>query len=136
MEIRKQIKDKAWWRNHNARWYIFEKNYLGSNSHQGGDEEYRGQWAGDKMNGYGVYKYTSGAIYSGEWKDGKHHGRVHFLNNLKRVYTNFQMALYMKVNFSIIKCMVRVIILTKTVLNLKVYYQLTNIQGIFEEGVY
>ena len=28
------------------------------------------------MNGYGVYKYISGAIYSGEWKDGKHHGRV------------------------------------------------------------
>ena len=30
------------------------------------------------MEGCGVYKYTSGAIYSGEWKDGKHHGRVKY----------------------------------------------------------
>ena len=36
------------------------------------------------MNGYGVYKYTSGAIYSGEWKDGKHHGRVTFINKPKQ----------------------------------------------------
>ena len=26
------------------------------------------------MHGYGVYNYTSGAVYSGDWTDGKHHG--------------------------------------------------------------
>jgi len=26
------------------------------------------------MHGYGVYNYTSGAIYSGDWVHGMHHG--------------------------------------------------------------
>ena len=30
------------------------------------------------MHGYGVYKYTSGAVYSGEWKNNQHEGRVNF----------------------------------------------------------
>lgn len=28
------------------------------------------------MHGFGVYKYTSGAEYAGEWRNGKQHGRV------------------------------------------------------------
>ena len=39
-------------------------------------EEYRGTWAEDKMHGYGVYRYTSGAVYSGEWVKGKQEGKV------------------------------------------------------------
>jgi len=50
--------------------------HAGTTAHEKGNEEYRGTWVEDKMEGYGVYKYTSGAIYSGEWKDGKHHGKV------------------------------------------------------------
>lgn len=50
--------------------------HAGTTAHEKGNEEYRGSWVEDQMDGYGIYKYTSGAIYSGEWKDGKHHGRV------------------------------------------------------------
>lgn len=39
-----------------------------------GNEEYRGSWKNDMMHGYGVYKYTSGAIYSGDWECGMHNG--------------------------------------------------------------
>ena len=53
--------------------------HAGTTAHEKGNEEYRGTWVEDKMEGYGIYKYTSGAIYSGEWKDGKQHGRVIFL---------------------------------------------------------
>lgn len=28
------------------------------------------------MHGYGVYRYTSGAVYSGEWVKGKQEGKV------------------------------------------------------------
>ncbi|EGR29752.1 MORN repeat protein, partial [Ichthyophthirius multifiliis] len=49
--------------------------FQGSTSYEAGNEEYRGSWEDDQMNGFGVYKYTSGAIYSGEWKDGKHNGK-------------------------------------------------------------
>jgi hypothetical protein len=27
------------------------------------------------MEGHGVYKYANGAVYSGEWKNNKHHGK-------------------------------------------------------------
>ena len=27
------------------------------------------------MSRYGVYKYANGAIYRGEWKNNKHHGK-------------------------------------------------------------
>lgn len=37
-------------------------------------EEYRGSWVEDRMEGYGVYKYISGAIYRGEWYNNKHEG--------------------------------------------------------------
>lgn len=50
--------------------------HAGATAHEKGNEEYSGSWVDDKMNGYGVYKYTSGAIYSGEWKEGKQHGKV------------------------------------------------------------
>lgn len=36
-----------------------------------GEEEYEGDWEDDMMHGYGVYKYTSGATYSGQWHKGK-----------------------------------------------------------------
>jgi hypothetical protein len=35
---------------------------------EAGNETYEGSWFEDKMHGYGVYHYTSGAIYSGEWE--------------------------------------------------------------------
>lgn len=50
--------------------------HAGTTAHEKGNEEYRGTWFEDKMEGFGIYKYTSGAIYRGEWKDGKQHGRV------------------------------------------------------------
>jgi hypothetical protein len=34
------------------------------------------------MHGYGVYKYTSGAFFSGEWKEGKQTGKV--IENITR----------------------------------------------------
>ena len=55
---------------------IFSICFAGTTAHEQGNEEYRGTWVEDKMNGFGVYKYTSGAIYSGEWKEGKQNGRV------------------------------------------------------------
>lgn len=36
-----------------------------STSYEAGNESYRGSWFEDHMDGYGVYQYTSGAIYSG-----------------------------------------------------------------------
>lgn len=50
--------------------------HAGATSHEKGNEEYSGTWNDDKMEGIGTYKYTSGAIYTGEWKDGKQHGKV------------------------------------------------------------
>lgn len=49
--------------------------HAGSTAHEKGNEEYRGSWVEDKMEGYGIYFYTSGAIYKGDWKDNKHHGK-------------------------------------------------------------
>lgn len=40
-----------------------------------GLEEYEGDWEDDLMHGYGVYHYTSGAVYSGQWNRGKQHGQ-------------------------------------------------------------
>jgi hypothetical protein len=54
--------------------------HAGATSHEKGNEEYSGNWVNDKMEGYGVYKYTSGAIYSGEWRNGKQHGKVFLIN--------------------------------------------------------
>ncbi len=34
-------------------------------------EEYDGEWQDDLMHGFGTYKYTSGAHYSGQWFKGK-----------------------------------------------------------------
>ena len=30
---------------------------------------YKGEWANNKANGYGVYIYKDGATYDGYWKD-------------------------------------------------------------------
>jgi hypothetical protein len=37
-----------------------------------GAEEYEGDWEEDVMQGYGKYRYTSGASYNGQWLKGKH----------------------------------------------------------------
>jgi hypothetical protein len=34
------------------------------------------------MNGYGTYKFKSGAVYMGEWFNGKAEGRVFYLRVL------------------------------------------------------
>lgn len=39
-------------------------------------EEYKGSWHEDKMHGFGIYKYISGAVYSGEWVLNRHEGKV------------------------------------------------------------
>ena len=44
---------------------------LGAPGSDLGVEEYEGDWEEDLMHGYGTYKYTSGAIYSGNWEKGK-----------------------------------------------------------------
>jgi hypothetical protein len=36
-----------------------------------GSEEYEGDWEDDLMHGYGTYRYTSGAIYQGQWSHGR-----------------------------------------------------------------
>ena len=38
-------------------------------------EEYEGEWNNDLMEGYGVYKYLSGARYEGNFSKNKHHGQ-------------------------------------------------------------
>lgn len=48
---------------------------VGNMSYEKGNEEYKGSWVEDKMEGYGTYRYTSGAKYTGEWKANKHHGK-------------------------------------------------------------
>ena len=35
---------------------------------------YEGNWQQDLMHGDGTYKFTSGAIYVGQWIKGKRHG--------------------------------------------------------------
>eukprot|EP00744_Colponema_vietnamica_P004259 GILI01006397.1.p1 GENE.GILI01006397.1~~GILI01006397.1.p1 ORF type:complete len:385 (+),score=92.60 GILI01006397.1:69-1223(+) len=40
-----------------------------------GDEEYDGDWKKDCMEGFGVYKFVSGAVYEGEWKQNKRSGK-------------------------------------------------------------
>jgi len=47
--------------------------HAGSSSESG--EEYRGTWAEDLQNGYGVYRYINGSVYSGEWVNGKQEGK-------------------------------------------------------------
>ena len=47
---------------------------------QKGSEEYDGDWVEDKMDGYGRYQFTSGAVYQGEWKTGKMHGEGKIVN--------------------------------------------------------
>ena len=48
-------------------------------------EEYEGEWSNDMINGYGVYKYSSGATYSGNWKNNRHHGYgVYIMGNGSR----------------------------------------------------
>lgn len=49
--------------------------HFGSMAREFGNESYSGSWANDKMEGYGVYKYTSGAIYYGDWKSNKQEGK-------------------------------------------------------------
>eukprot|EP01017_Pseudomicrothorax_dubius_P043936 TRINITY_DN7385_c0_g1_i1.p1 TRINITY_DN7385_c0_g1~~TRINITY_DN7385_c0_g1_i1.p1 ORF type:complete len:297 (+),score=90.66 TRINITY_DN7385_c0_g1_i1:313-1203(+) len=49
--------------------------HAGTTSNEAGNEEYRGSWKEDKMDGFGVYRYTSGAIYKGEWVNNKQEGR-------------------------------------------------------------
>ena len=83
------------------------------------------------MDGYGVYKYTSGAIYYGEWKDGMQNGRVYnidysYLNILSRVRTNSRTELFMKANFIIIKCMVKDIMWIKMEIGGKVLKKIIN----------
>ena len=35
---------------------------------------YDGDWLGDKKHGVGVYKYSSGAVYEGEYQNDLKHG--------------------------------------------------------------
>lgn len=37
-------------------------------------EKYSGEWKDDKMEGFGVYEYISGAKFTGNWKENKHYG--------------------------------------------------------------
>ena len=43
--------------------------HSGTTAYEKGNESYSGNWSHDKMDGYGIYTYTSGAVYSGEWKE-------------------------------------------------------------------
>jgi len=45
------------------------------------------------MEGFGTYQYLSGAVYTGEWKNNRHHGKVCYLI---REYSSLQMVLNMK----------------------------------------
>jgi hypothetical protein len=50
-------------------------------------ESYEGEWFEDKIQGYGVYNYLTGAVYDGEWHAGKHHGHgtYYFPNGAKYI---------------------------------------------------
>lgn len=50
-------------------------------------EEYDGEWNNDQMEGYGVYKYLSGARYEGNWVKNRQHGQgtFYFPNGAKYV---------------------------------------------------
>lgn len=36
---------------------------------------YKGQWKNNKMHGFGEYDWADGNLYIGEFADGKQHGR-------------------------------------------------------------
>ena len=38
-------------------------------------EVYKGQWKDGKLNGQGIYKWKDGTVYEGQWKDGKKNGQ-------------------------------------------------------------
>jgi hypothetical protein len=59
-----------------ARLYLKVIPLQGSKLGNGFFEQYEGNWVEDKMEGYGTYQYLSGAVYSGEWKNNMHHGKV------------------------------------------------------------
>ena len=40
-----------------------------------GYEEYEGDWEDDLMQGYGTYRYISGAVYTGQWSQGRQEGK-------------------------------------------------------------
>jgi hypothetical protein len=45
-------------------------------------EEYDGEWNNDQMEGYGIYKYLSGARYEGDWVKNRQHGEgTYFFTN-------------------------------------------------------
>jgi len=48
--------------------------FAGGQNSEFGNEEYEGDWEDDKMHGFGVYKFTSGAKYEGQWNHGEMHG--------------------------------------------------------------
>ncbi|OMJ85777.1 hypothetical protein SteCoe_12846 [Stentor coeruleus] len=50
-------------------------------------EEYDGEWNNDQMEGYGVYKYLSGARYEGNWVKNRQHGQgtFYFPNGAKYI---------------------------------------------------
>ena len=61
---------------YDGEWQIFDGKKLkhgkgkivhGSSSAEGGAESYTGEWSEDLMHGKGTYRFTSGAIYEGDW---------------------------------------------------------------------
>ena len=51
----------------------------GQGSYEAPLESYTGTWLNDKQDGEGVYKFNSGAVYSGSFKEGCFHGNGKFI---------------------------------------------------------
>ena len=51
--------------------FVKDKTYQGQN----GTDTYTGYLLNEKMHGKGKYKWASGEIYDGEWKDHSRNGR-------------------------------------------------------------
>ena len=55
-----------------------------------GNEVYEGEWEEDLMHGQGVYQFTSGAVYTGQWIKGEFLVDLSFLCALSLKIMNFK----------------------------------------------
>ena len=49
--------------------------------------QYEGNWADGKRQGFGTYQYATGATYTGEWTDNKKHGQGIYISENGRTFS-------------------------------------------------
>jgi hypothetical protein len=55
--------------------------------------DYEGEWLNVKIDGYGIYTWTSGKHYEGNWLDGRSNGRDIILREYVTLHTPYPLHL-------------------------------------------